>query len=432
MRYNEYNYCANIFPMDNHTRVGQPSLPQQLWRCLPARLRRRAFANVTGLIAPRPDPRPQTIGHGLVVAGELTRPTGLGENARLLAQGASALGLPVSLHDLGSPIEYSRVQADQVSDTARHPLLLHVNGPLTPFTAMRMGRAMLRDRVVVGHWSWELPVVPPDWHAAVPFVHEVWAPSQFAAAAFEPLMPGRVRVVRPPMALVPPRPARLDRHALGLPTDAVVVLLSFNLASSYARKNPLAAIQAFRQAFGDRTDRLLLIKTMNDDHFPADMAELRAAVADAPNIRIESRILPTEDHLALVAAADIVLTLHRSEGFGLIAAEAMLLGRPVVATAWSGNLEFMDETSAALVPFRLVPPVDPRGVLDIGGTLWADPDIGVAAEHLRRLADDASARDALGARGRRVATDRLGPESLIEALESLGLWVPRAAVKQAA
>jgi len=418
--------------MDTHTRVGQPSLSQHLWRCLPPRFRRRAFANVTGLIAPRPDPRPDSIGHGLVVAGELSRPTGLGENARLLAQGARALGLPVSLHDLGSPIECARVDAAHQSDTARHPLLLHVNGPLTPFTAMRMGRAMLRGRIVVGHWSWELPVVPPDWHAAVPFVHEVWAPSHFAAAAFEPLMPGRVRVVRPPMSLIPPRPARLDRPALGLPEHAVVVLLSFNLASSFARKNPLAAIEAFRQAFGNRTDRLLLIKTMNDQDYPEDMAHLRAAVGDAPNIRIESRILPTEDHLALVAAADIVLTLHRSEGFGLIAAEAMLLGRPVIATAWSGNLEFMDETSAALVPARLVPPVDPRGVLDVRGTLWADPDIGVAAEHLRRLASDASARDALGARGRRVATDRLGPDSLIAALEGLGLWLPGAAIKEAA
>jgi hypothetical protein len=110
----------------------------------------------------------------------------------------------------------------------------------------------------------------------------------------------------------------------------------------------------------------------------------------------------------------------------------MLLGRPVVATAWSGNMEFMDETSAALVPVRLIPPVDPRGVLDVDGTLWADPDIGVAAAHLRRLADDASARDALGARGRRKATERLGPESLLQALGQLGLWVPGATVKQAA
>ncbi len=127
------------------------------------------------------------------------------------------------------------------------------------------------------------------------------------------------------------------------------------------------------------------------------------------------------DHLALVAAADIVLTLHRSEGFGLVAAEAMLLGRPVVATGWSGNLEFMDEASAALVPVRLIPPIDPRGVLDTSKALWADPDIGVAASHLRRLADDAQARAELGQRGLRMATDRLGPASLRSALQGLGL-----------
>jgi len=255
-------------------------------------------------------------------------------------------------------------------------------------------------------------------------VHEVWVPSRFTAAALDPLLPGRVRVVHPPMATLPMTPSPLDRAAFGLPAEAVVVLVSFNLASSFVRKNPLAAVAAFRQAFGDRRDRLLLLKVLNPDHFPQDFALLTQAVAGWPNIRIETRVMPPADRLALTRAADIVLSLHRSEGLGLVCAEAMLLGRPVVATGWSGNLEFMDESSAALVPVRLVPAKDPRGVLAVDGAVWAEPDIKVAAAQLRWLADDETGRWALGQRGRSMARERLGLRSLSAALRGIGLPVP--------
>ena len=110
---------------------------------------------------------------------------------------------------------------------------------------------MLRGRRVIGYWAWELPVVPPDWRAGVPFVHEAWVLSRFTASAIEPLLPGRVRVVTPPVAVAPPEPSALDRAAFGLPDAAVVVLVSFSLASSFERKNPLQAVAAFRAAFGD-------------------------------------------------------------------------------------------------------------------------------------------------------------------------------------
>jgi glycosyltransferase involved in cell wall biosynthesis len=204
----------------------------------------------------------------------------------------------------------------------------------------------------------------------------------------------------------------------------VVVLVSFNLASSFERKNPLGAIAAFRAAFGDRTDRLLLLKIGNPQHYPADFARLSDAVAGAPNIRLETRTLPAPDALALTVAADIVLSLHRSEGFGLVPAEAMLLGRPVVATGWSGNMQFMDADSAALVRYRLVAPADPRKVYAVPGALWAEPDLGHAVELLRHLADDAPARLALGAAGRTHALTSLGATALADAVRGLSKTVP--------
>jgi glycosyltransferase involved in cell wall biosynthesis len=256
----------------------------------------------------------------------------------------------------------------------------------------------------------------------VPFVHQAWVLSHFTADALEPLLPGRVRVVTPPLAVAPPVAAALDRAAFGWPAEAVVTLVSFSLASSFERKNPLGAVAAFRAAFANRADRLLVLKVGNPADFPADFAALRAAVAGAENIRLELRTLPAPDAHAMTLAADIVLSLHRSEGFGLIPAEAMLLGRPVIATGWSGNMDFMDAQSAALVGYRLVASDDPRQVYR--GSHWAEPDLAQAARHLRDLADDAPARARLGARGREHALAHLGAGPLAAAVRGLGLDVP--------
>ena len=134
--------------------------------------------------------------------------------------------------------------------------------------------------------------------------------------------------------------------------------------------------------------------------------------------------MPAADSHALTACADIVLSLHRSEGFGLVPAEAMLLGRPVVATAWSGNMDFMDDSSAALVGYHLTPARDPRGVFEAPGAMWAEPDIAEAAGHLTRLAGDPAARATLAERGQVRAFERLGDGALRQALGGLGFAAP--------
>ncbi len=301
------------------------------------------------------------------------------------------------------------------------PLVLHVNAPHVAAALLRMPRGFLRGRRVIGCWAWELPVAPADWATGVRFVHEVWAPSRFTAAAIEPLLPGRVRVVPYCVASRPPAPSALDRQAFGLPAEAVVTLCSFSLASSFARKNPLAAIAAHRAAFGDRADRILVMKIGHAGHFGPDLQRLKEAASGAANIRFETRTLPLADNHALTACADIVLSLHRSEGFGLVPAEGMLLGRAVVLTNWSGNTDFTDEQTAALVPYRLIPAVDPRGVFQAPGAVWAEADVDAAAAQLRRLADDPAARIALGARAQVAARQRLGPAPLAAALQAIGL-----------
>ena len=410
----------------------------KLWRLLPAQRRRYLLSRGSALLAPGIDRPPPPAKHGIVVAGDLSGATGLGEAARLIRDGLTHSGVPTWELDLDAlrsrPAGSSARPGGEASAglPAGAPLLMHVNAPLLPLALLRLPRAVVRGRRVIGYWLWELPTVPPEWALGAAFVHEAWVASRFTAEAVEKLLPGRVRVVPLPLAIAPPAPSALDRSAFGLPDNAVVVLVSFNLASSLERKNPYAAIAAFRAAFGDRPDRLLVLKVGNPGHFPSEFAALAQAAAAAPNIRLETRVLPKADNAALTASADIVLSLHRSEGFGLVPAEAMLLGKPVIATGWSGNMDFMDAESAALVGYRLVPARDPRGVYEVAGAVWAEPDQADAVAHLRRLADDAAGRRSLGQRARAAAASRLGVAALAEAVRGLGLPLPpdRASVEQ--
>ena len=302
------------------------------------------------------------------------------------------------------------------------PLVIVVNPPLLPLLLLRLPRGLMAGRRVIGSWAWELSKAPPGWRVGLPFVHEIWVPSRYTAQAMRSLtLGGRpVRVVPAPLALDPPRPSGLTRADFALPADALVVLVNFNLASSFELKNPLAAIAAFRAAFADRPDRLLVMKIGNPGHFPEDFATLREAANGAGNIRFETRTMSRADNHALMAAADIVLSLHRGEGLGLVPAEAMLLGRPVVATGYSGSMDYMEEGAAGLVAYKLIPAEERRrNVHHAPGAQWADPDIADAAAWLARLAKDPALRNRMGEAGRACVTQALGIAPLSAALAAM-------------
>jgi glycosyltransferase involved in cell wall biosynthesis len=394
-----------------------------LWRHLPAAPRRWAFSRTTAWLAPRPDQPPPLVRRGVAVGGETGSASGLGEGARLMAAALLQLNIPVWTFEAGLMAAPGSDRAPEVPPGV--PLVFHVNAPSLPAALLRLPRRLLRGRRVIGFWAWELPTVPWAWHEGAAFVHEVWAPSRFTASALEAVAPGRVRVVPHAVAASPPRPSALIRADFGLPVNAFVVLTSFSLASSFARKNPLASVAAFRAAFGSEPDKILVLKVSHTEHYPEDLAVLRAAIAGAPNIRLETRLLPASDSHALTACADVVLSLHRSEGFGLVPAEAMLLGRVVVATDWSGTTDFLDAGCGVPVPYRLVPAVDSRGVFEAPGAVWAEADTGAAAASLIELAADPARRRALGEAARTAAFARLGTDGLAAALR--GLWLERAA-----
>ena len=201
-----------------------------------------------------------------------------------------------------------------------------------------------------------------------------------------------------------------------------VSLFDFN--SSLARKNPRGVLAAWAQAFAGDPECELTLKTQNGGLFPEELSALRAA---APaNVRVVDAVWPYAEVQSLIAGADVLISLHRAEGFGLTPAEAMALGVPVLATAWSGVLDFMDADCALLVPFQPIPVADPQGVYEAGQT-WADPDIAAAARGLVRLRSDPALGQRLAAAGRARVALQLSPQAWFETLPARVQAAARAA-----
>jgi glycosyltransferase involved in cell wall biosynthesis len=295
---------------------------------------------------------------------------------------------------------------------------------MLPWAMRVLGRRAVAGKRVVAVWNWELPVLAADWRRGLRFAHEIWVSSRFTAGAVE-AAPGA-----PPVSVVPymvpePDPSPLGRADFGLPEDAFVALSVFDAGSSIARKNPLAAIAAHRAAFGDRPDRVLVLKTHGTETAGPAWREVAEEAARASrNVRVIDRAMDRRDLWALVLLSDCFLSTHRSEGFGFGIAEAMRAGRPVVATGWSGNMDFMRGEGAVALPFDLVPARDPQRTYELPGAVWAEPRVADAAAALRMLADDPARRAAMGEAAAREAAGALSPGAVAARARSALLGLP--------
>jgi len=358
-------------------------------------------------LAPRASPATRLRPGPVVVGGQLSTASGLGECARLCLEALRGLGWDAGHLDLS----HMFLRADLPEPPLGAPavagqggtLILHVNGPLMPYVAWRLGRSFIAGRRIIGYWNWELPRMGADWRRGFPYVHEIWVPSRFTADSLPPDIKVPVRIVPIPVHTE----AAGNRDRFGIPAEVFTVLTAFDMGSTYVRKNPRAAVAAFRKAFGDDPNSLLLLKVGHAGDAGWAMADLRDALAGMSNVRLIEETLTRAEMGSLVASADVVLSLHRAEGFGLLLAEAMLCGVPVVATGWSGNLDFMTPDDSALVGVSLVPVDDPQGTYTVAGASWAEPDVGEAAAWLARLRDDPSLRLTMGSRGRDATSAKL-------------------------
>jgi glycosyltransferase involved in cell wall biosynthesis len=212
-----------------------------------------------------------------------------------------------------------------------------------------------------------------------------------------------------PAAELGPFPV-LPRSHFGLPQDKVLFLFSFDMSSVMERKNPLGLIRAYARAFGRDPRYALIIKVTRGHTEPSNWQRLQQAADEAGAILID-RILARDETTALMNACDGYVSLHRSEGFGYTMAEAMLLGKPVIATGYSGNLDFMTPSNSLLVDYQLQPltqdfPPYPRGAV------WAEPSVEHAAQLMRWVVEHPDQARALGERAREDVLRLLSPAAV--------------------
>lgn len=338
---------------------------------------------------------------GVNVVGQFRSESGIGEAARAVVAALDAAGVPVlpALPTEASPSRQGVPFEVAPLTRARFPVTLSLLTAYETLPFLEAAPPMLREgRSFVGLWWWEVELLPDFMAEAFQHVDAVWAGTRHVQDALA-RSAGEVPVDLVHYPVRKPAPTGRTRADLGLPTGGVLFVTVFGFYSSVARKNPQGTIAAFLEAFptAEPGGPQLVVKTIDEDAHPAELAALQALAAPHAHIRLLPGYLDRSGMDDLLACADVVVSLHRAEGLGYTPAEAMALGRAVIATGYSGNLEYMSAGNAVLVPAPLIPIGDDGGPYP-AESRWADPDLGAAAAAMRELAADPARRAALGER----------------------------------
>ena len=346
---------------------------------------------------------------GVNLIGYVSAESGVGEAARAWAKAAAAACIAYSVRDVGYQNRNPQRDVSALAHASREPFdvdLYYVNADQTQRTLRHVRDLGGVARIAIGFWHWEQPSLPLRDLAAFDGLAEVWVASAFVQDAVARISP--LPVFKLPHAIEFSVSPESGRHSFGLPDDHFLVLLMFDFDSYRSRKNPDAALAAFRLAAADRPRVTLVIKTVNARLHAAERSALAAACAALPNVIFIDESYTRQQVYDLEACCDCMLSLHRAEGFGLALAEMMFLGKPVVATGWSGNMEFMTPMNSYPVDYALVKRTDTDGPY-AAGQLWAEADVPHAAQGLRMLMDDPAVRDALGRRAAASIREQLSP-----------------------
>lgn len=346
---------------------------------------------------------------GVDVVGYLRAELGVGEAGRQLFSALEAVG-----------VETGAIVCEETTSRQQHPfepagpadhetVIFAVNADQLGRIRHLQGARFFEQRYIIGQWFWEVEQFPKEYRGAFAFVHEVWAPTAHIRDSLEGARP-KVPIVHMPLPLVaPPVNSALRKADFGL-DDRFTFLFTFDLLSVLDRKNPTGVIEAFKLAFTPDEGPLLVLKTINGDQRLQDLEELRWAMRGRRDIVLIDDYFDSGATGALTAACDCYVSLHRSEGLGLTMSEAMTLGKPVIATAYSGNLDFMTDETAYLIPWEPVKigkdcaPYPPDAI-------WADPDLHVAAAMMRTVVNEPNAAAAVGERARIDLATRFSPQA---------------------
>ncbi len=341
---------------------------------------------------------------GVNLYGDFELGTGLSRSVNLLKKDMELAGVPYSLHQVE---EFSGIPAEESGEQKDYAVnVFHLQPSIVCRLFARLPRVCRDGHYNIAHWAWETPEFPKEWAAACGLFDEIWVPSVFVGRAVRRVCDKPVRVyphgVYQEDAKVPD--AAWMRRLYGIPEDTLLCLALYDGLSGTERKNPAAAVRVFGKAFPDRPkDAVLMIKSKGMN--AREAARLKAMTKGMRTVLVEGK-LSYEETSAILAGTDVLLSLHRAEGFGLPVAEVMGCGGVVLSTDYSATKEFVNETNGCPVPCRLFRTRRDYGIYR-AGTLWAQPDEDAAALMLRRLYENPALRRQLGAEAEMTVREKL-------------------------
>ena len=344
-----------------------------------------------------------------VLVGHPFAPIGMGEHLRTTFRALRAAHVPVHVLDVygfanPDPDLKTELEPFLVENVGRGTSIFCVNGDEVEAVFDRLGRRANGERRII-YPAWELANYPAIWARQLERFEEVWASSIFTHGSIARSV--SVPVHHLPLATEPRLRQPLGRRAFGIPDASYVFLFFFDLTSFIERKNPFAALEAFRRVLEARPGQdVRFVVKLNSSH---TRPEARQRFLDFIRplgdwIILLDRTMTDAEVKALHLCCDAFVSLHRSEGYGFGLAEAMFFGRPVIATGYSGNIDFMNADTAFLLDYQLVPA--PEGAYPHAtGQVWAEPDVKQAADIMVRLIDNPTEGRIVGeAASRRIRT----------------------------
>ena len=346
---------------------------------------------------------------GIDLVGYLNTESGVGEAGRLVVTALHAADVTVST--IACTQTVSRQKHNFVATGLAHhdKIIMAINADQFGEVRHTFGPQFFERRYVIGQWFWEIEEFPKEFANRFGMLHEIWAATKHIQNMLIAAAPETVKVHHMPLPLVaPPTVSGVNKKTFGL-DDRFTFLFTFDFMSVFERKNPMGVVKAFTKAFAHNEGPILVLKTINGHHKLEDIEKLRWACRSRSDIVIMDEFLETDMAGSLIAACDCYVSLHRAEGLGLTMSEAMTLGKPVIATAYSGNLDFMTPDTAVLIPWTRVK-VGPNAAPYSPTATWAEPDTDAAAIAMRRVFEDKEFAAQLGAAAKADLEMRFSPE----------------------